>query len=683
MGGNRKFRNEANNQDKSDESSDSESERSIIDHTEIYEEENDQQNNGNVENDISKNKGNKSYGTRSRLDIQHTQLTEDKIRTRRIKLKVTDDNENNSSTSTNFKSNDDISNKLKSNLNSTKLFETSRIMQNNTETVTTPLNFSDDSSEEAEISFKIHPNSCEFEEEEDGEILENPADTSLPKSNRKRNKSVPKSSVESKRSKQTEVIQKRRRSSSRSRENERSLVERCKSDPEIQRIVKNMVTEQISEQFNKRQKLDKTNKTGSLSQTNEIGNNTNQIEMIPAKIKSPSQSTLYTPAVRKSANFHNRDSPIFNEVDGMVQYEDTRKRVSMGGNPFSVHDINNILTDIRFDTERQRSAVDDGQRPSTSRDVQEPQPSTSRGGSRQGMMSQARTAAHEAVIQAEKFKASIQPRGMNYNNQTSPVQKRGINFNNPMSPRHERLQMMHLRYLDDDDDFFHVSCHIDKAIIAKIERGEFIDLEKLLQKKTLLEPNNDKRLQLVNRDGESYFVPSVDKETKINNVKKWEQAFRVYTTVYCKANPERSAEILQYADVINRAAQIFSWDNVAKYDYVFRQLMAAKPYRSWAKTYTQMWNMTLNEPIKKFQENNSSNVSNNRNHNNNKKDNTCWRFNKNTCKFGSKCRFEHRCSYCGTMNHSALNCHKRLNNQKKNETSSKRQGGGNTSSSSS
>ena len=34
--------------------------------------------------------------------------------------------------------------------------------------------------------------------------------------------------------------------------------------------------------------------------------------------------------------------------------------------------------------------------------------------------------------------------------------------------------------LDDDDDFFHVSCHIDGALRLKIERGEFVELEKLI-----------------------------------------------------------------------------------------------------------------------------------------------------------------------------------------------------------
>ena len=166
---------------------------------------------------------------------------------------------------------------------------------------------------------------------------------------------------------------------------------------------------------------------------------------------------------------------------------------------------------------------------------------------------------------------------------------------------------------------------------------------------------------------DSPILYHMKKKTKIDSIKKWEQAFRVYTTIYCQANPTRAGEILQYIDVIHRAAAIFSWDNVAKYDYVFRQLMAEKPHRSWAKTYTQMWNITLNEPIKKFQENGSNRQSSN--HGSKKRDSTCWKFNKNSCTFGKNCRFDHKCSYCGSFSHPAINCNKKKENKKKNSSS--------------
>ena len=36
------------------------------------------------------------------------------------------------------------------------------------------------------------------------------------------------------------------------------------------------------------------------------------------------------------------------------------------------------------------------------------------------------------------------------------------------------------RFFNNDDDFFHVTCHLDVQLKNKIVQGEFVDLEKLL-----------------------------------------------------------------------------------------------------------------------------------------------------------------------------------------------------------
>ena len=189
------------------------------------------------------------------------------------------------------------------------------------------------------------------------------------------------------------------------------------------------------------------------------------------------------------------------------------------------------------------------------------EPSTSQrttdNAAQQRQMSRAKSAADMAILDAERFKAQINP------------PNRGINFNNTPSKmdRVRQKEIQDLRNLDNDDEFFHTTCHIETALKEKIEKGDFVELDKLMQKKLQYRPQ-DNRMQLINKDGMSYFVPPVDRDTKIDNIKKWEQAFRVYTTIYCNANPSRSGEILQYVDIIHRAAAIFNWDNVARYDYV-------------------------------------------------------------------------------------------------------------------
>ena len=111
---------------------------------------------------------------------------------------------------------------------------------------------------------------------------------------------------------------------------------------------------------------------------------------------------------------------------------------------------------------------------------------------------------------------------------------------------------------DGDDEFFHITCHLDSALKQKISKGEFVDLEKLLPKTRgqIMNPQMETDIELVCRDGVTFQLP-VQKETKITNVRRWEQAFRVYAAVYSEANPEKAAEIWQYVHIINSAASSF------------------------------------------------------------------------------------------------------------------------------
>ena len=169
--------------------------------------------------------------------------------------------------------------------------------------------------------------------------------------------------------------------------------------------------------------------------------------------------------------------------------------------------------------------------------------------------------------------------------------------------------------MDTDDDFFHLTCHIEPALRQKIEKGEFVDLEKLLPKDRFPHKMSDERqMEMVNRDGMTFFVPAGEKDNRINGIRKWEQAFRVYAAIYCKENPTQSAEIWQYIYVINTAAASFQWENVAWYDFTFRQLMATKPHRSWSKIYSQFWNLAMRNPIQQGNSQASSSGYHNRQH---------------------------------------------------------------------
>ena len=129
---------------------------------------------------------------------------------------------------------------------------------------------------------------------------------------------------------------------------------------------------------------------------------------------------------------------------------------------------------------------------------------------------------------------------------------------------------------DYNDNFFHITCDIDPSLRSKIEKGEFIELDKLLPKDKYATKSEDQRVELVNRDGSTFFV-AAGKYNKINSIHKWEHAFRIYAAIYSKANPHRAAEIWQYVDVIHLAAAAYSWENVSMYDNTFCRLMSQYP----------------------------------------------------------------------------------------------------------
>ena len=212
------------------------------------------------------------------------------------------------------------------------------------------------------------------------------------------------------------------------------------------------------------------------------------------------------------------------------------------------------------------------------------------------------SAAENVIVQAEKFKAVIEPpKGNTHNVNSSEVLGESINELIALLRNQSGLEA------DNDDDFMHVTCHIDQALREKIGRGEFVDLDRLLPKtRTQIMCNTQDDIEVIRKDGATYVLPNNGaKESRITNVRRWEQAFRVYAAVYSEVNPSRSSEIWQYVHIINTASVSYAWENIAFYNFTFRQLMERKPYRLWAKIYIymQMWNLAMTDHVQRSAQN--------------------------------------------------------------------------------
>ena len=255
----------------------------------------------------------------------------------------------------------------------------------------------------------------------------------------------------------------------------------------------------------------------------------------------------------------------------------------------------------------------------------------------------AKQKAEKLILEAERFKATVNP---------PPGILDNAHFDQG--------------FVRDDDEFFHITCHVDPNTIAKIRKGEFIDLERLLPC-ARGQLDSEPRSELVFREGRPVIVPHVDRG-RISSIHKWEQAFRVYAAIYSQANPARGPEIWQYVYTINHAAGTYAWNNVAEYDFTFRQMMAVNLASKWSKIYQQMWTMCMTDPHRggqgagghnhqiNAQGQSGNNAPGSNNKNRSTKSDFCWKYNKGCCKFGSDCKFVHKCSYCDSTSHGMSSC---------------------------
>ena len=102
------------------------------------------------------------------------------------------------------------------------------------------------------------------------------------------------------------------------------------------------------------------------------------------------------------------------------------------------------------------------------------------------------------VIEAKQFKAHVDapakgtpPNVIQINEVVQTVDK-GI---------FDVIQVSAQDKFGDDDEFFHLTCNVDANLKSKIERGAFVDLEKLLPKRK----DNGGRLEWISKEGRHFY----------------------------------------------------------------------------------------------------------------------------------------------------------------------------------
>ena len=247
-----------------------------------------------------------------------------------------------------------------------------------------------------------------------------------------------------------------------------SKKEQFKNDPEVQQWVKELVQENLQ----KERSWSMVSGMGS-PEVREIISDTPQTK---PGIKSPSNSTIYTTALKRGVENNNVIDRISDFVDSIRLEHDRLVRVQQG--------------------EPNRHRASEEPHSQTSLDIRHVQPRTP--------VRETRDVADQIRIESEKNRGDIVgPKGNNVN--LMDANGKLINFNpnaffgqNAVVPPEIELLWKN----DDDDDFFHITCHIDPILKAKIERGEYIDLERLLSRDVANKPmSKDHRVELVNHCG--------------------------------------------------------------------------------------------------------------------------------------------------------------------------------------
>ena len=111
---------------------------------------------------------------------------------------------------------------------------------------------------------------------------------------------------------------------------------------------------------------------------------------------------------------------------------------------------------------------------------------------------------------------------------------------------HVLRSQLHMAMIDEEYDS--VSVHVDQVLKEKIEKGEYVDLARLLPKDRVqaIDDADKQTLQLYHKDGQTFYAPPVSQGVAISSYGKWDKAFRIFSNIYLEKYPNRALELNEY-----------------------------------------------------------------------------------------------------------------------------------------
>lgn len=189
-----------------------------------------------------------------------------------------------------------------------------------------------------------------------------------------------------------------------------------------------------------------------------------------------------------------------------------------------------------------------------------------------------------------------------------------------------------------------ITDHIPRNIQEKIAKSEYINLASLLHSS---EASNPETQALLIHEGK-LVLQAPPNRSKIHSVEQWTTAFILFTSIYCKAHPQRLQELLKYMHTVRLcASRCYQNQGWKSYDEQYRMRKARDPSSSWANVDVELWLMYVGS-----KNTNNYTVQNQRQVQSQMK---CFAFNSsNQCK-KQFCHYSHTCLHCSGW-HSVLKC---------------------------
>ena len=115
---------------------------------------------------------------------------------------------------------------------------------------------------------------------------------------------------------------------------------------------------------------------------------------------------------------------------------------------------------------------------------------------------------------------------------------------------HAQVNQDYIKSLIIDEEYMKVGAHVDEVTYEKIIKGKYVNFSKLIPGDKLDNEEEDHKMQMFSKNGETWWAPP-ERSVVISSFQRWEQAFRVFSSIYTKQFPMRAAELVEYNHVIH------------------------------------------------------------------------------------------------------------------------------------